>query len=259
MSLISVERARRAFAPRAWSEADTAELAQAVATASELARRHCGAPLGPGETAEIHETRGAAEAPVRHRPARALVSAATDPAPALSITRDRPGTVRLSTTELVLADGAGGRALSLAAFATASALASAINAGSDGFAATVAAGAAAFGAERLHLEGGDLHLGIPARATRPGRPVTVMAFEKLLAGARLDPRSQRVDLGRRASAPVRLVLEVGHDPLPEPVAEAVAQMAAALYWSARGNPVAAQPLPHPAARALLAPFRQYRI
>ena len=102
MSLITVERAKRAFAPRAWTEADNAELAQAAATASELARRFCGAPLGPGETAEIHDPNGGRDAPVRHRPARALLSAATDPAPALAIGRDRPGTVRLSTTELVL-------------------------------------------------------------------------------------------------------------------------------------------------------------
>ena len=259
MSLITVERAKRAFAPRAWTEADNTELARAAATASELARRFCGAPLGPGETAEIHDPNGGRDAPVRHRPARALLSAATDPAPALGIGRDRPGTVRLSTTELVLADDTGGRALSLAAFPTATALAAAINAGADGYSATVAAGATAAPSDRLHLEGGDLHLGVPARAVRPGRPVSVLVFGALLAGARLDSRAQRVDLGRRVAAPVRLVLEVGHDPLPEPVAEAVAQMTAALYWTARGNPAAAQPLPHPAGRALLAPFRQYRI
>ena len=33
MSLITVERAKRAFAPRAWTEADNAELARAAATA----------------------------------------------------------------------------------------------------------------------------------------------------------------------------------------------------------------------------------
>ena len=37
MALITVERARRAFAPRAWTDADNAELAQAVGTAYQLA------------------------------------------------------------------------------------------------------------------------------------------------------------------------------------------------------------------------------
>jgi len=259
MSLITLERAKRAFAPRAWTDSDNAELAQSVATASELARRFCGAPLGPWETAEIHDVAGARETAVRHRPARALLSAAAEPAPALAIGRDRAGTVRLSTTALVLADEAGGRALPLAQFPTAMALASAVNAGSDGYTAALAPGAASAPSDRLHLEGGDLLLGIPARAVRPGRPVPVVAYGAVLAGARLDSRSQRVDLGRRVAGPVRLVVEAGHDPLPEPVAEAVAQMAAALWWTARGNPAAAEPLPHPAGRALLAPFRQYRI
>ncbi|MFZ4646152.1 MAG: hypothetical protein ACOYNP_10370 [Gemmataceae bacterium] len=259
MALITVERARRAFAPRAWTDADNAELAQAVGTASELAQRFCGSTLGPAEIAEIHDPAHGREVACRHRPARALLSAFTDPAPAMAIGRDRAGTVRLSTTELILVDGAGGRTLSLTTFPTATALAAAINAGSDGYAATVAAGATTAASAQLHLEGGDLHLSTPARGTRPGRPVPLLVFGAPLVGARLDVRTQRVDLGRRPGAPVRLVLEVGHDPVPEPVAEAVAQMAAALYWSARGNPATGEPLPHAGARALLNPFRQYRI
>lgn len=259
MTLITVERARRAFAPRSWTDADNAELAQAVGTASELARRFCGSTLGPEEIAEIHEPAHGREVACRHRPARALKAATTDPAPAMAIGRDRPGTVRLTATDMVLVDGTGGRILSLVTFPTATALAAAINAGSDGYSATVAAGATEAPSVQLHLEGGDLHLSTPSRSVRPGKPVAVLVFGTPLAGARLDVRTQRVDLGRRLGAPVRLILEVGHDPVPEPVAEAVAQMAAALYWSARGNPATGQPLPHAGARALLNPFRQYRI
>lgn len=252
--LITLARAKLAVNLPTWSVTDESLLAVAVAAAGNAARRWCRSPLLLEAVEEIHRPGGGELAEglrLGAAPARLVLRVATDPGVGLTLTSASGGWVRVGVSALEFQVGAGPvRGVMLTSHATLSGLAAAAVALEPGLGISVVEGAA--NPADLVRTGARLPLGTI------GLPLAVYRLPVVDWRFWPGPAELRFTGPVTLREAVRVVVLVGHMPLPPAVEEAVAQWSATLFWRMRGQATglpgdASQPPEGP--RLLLAPYR----
>lgn len=293
-NLITRERAQQNVAQATLSAAEAALLDRLVAAVSEAIRRYCNRDFVAQSYDELYDGSGTPELILNHAPILAVERVATSPMAVLTVTNtssaNQRATVQVTPDGLTLTRVASGSVIvdssvTWQANPTLGAVASAIDALGNGWGATVLSPYSlwpsadlrslqgALSCAQSRLAGLVLHLDeLAAYSIRADEGILVYG------AAGWGPvfpweRPFGQPCWGRGRGLYRVLYTAGYESVPEPVQEAAAEWAAALWWQAKRDPAAVQvQVPGAGAqqfsgklelpgylKVLLAPYRRFGI
>jgi hypothetical protein len=254
-NLITRERAQQNVAQATLSAAEAALLDRLVAAVSEAIRRYCNRDFVAQSYDELYDGSGTPELILNHAPVLAVERVATSPTAVL--TANQRATVQVTGDGLTLTRVASGTvvadsSVTWQANPTLGAVATAIDALGNGWDATVRSPYALWPSADLRSIQGAL-------SCAQSRPAGLVLHLDELAAYSIRADEGILVYGAAGWGPVfpweesfgrpcwergrglyRVVYTAGYEGVPEPVQEAAAEWAAALWWQAKRDPAAVQ-------------------